>query len=177
MPYYDTHSEAETHRLGIRLGARLRAGDVVLLSGELGAGKSALARGIARGLGAAGPMPSPTFTLMTRYGTDRGFPLYHLDLYRLEDARGFWESGLEEHLGGDGVALVEWPERALEALPARCLVVTLACPAEGSADARRLRATALGGFPSEAAEGLDAEPGEDTDETRGETVAEGEGSP
>jgi len=133
MPQYVTRSEAETHRLGERLGGRLRAGDAVLLTGELGAGKSVLARGIARGLGVAGAMPSPTFTLMAVHRGAR-CPVYHMDLYRLEDASGLYESGLEEYIGGDGVALIEWPERAMEAieaLPARFVWAELRYADEG----------------------------------------------
>ena len=151
MPQYVTRSEAETHRLGERLGGRLRAGDVVLLSGELGAGKSVLARGIARGMGVEGAVPSPTFTLMTVH---RGSlcPLYHMDLYRLKDASALWESGLEEYVGGDGVTLIEWPERALEALPERHLAAEL-CYAEGG-QSRRICLTPRDGFPACVLDGL-----------------------
>lgn len=148
MPREITHDEMETHRLGQCLGGRLRAGDVVLLSGELGAGKSVLARGIACGMGVTGPMPSPTFTLMTQHqGTH--CPLYHMDLYRLEDAHALWESGLEEYIGGDGVALIEWPERALEALPDRHVFVTIHMREDGQA--REICWTPHGGFPLECA--------------------------
>ena len=151
MPRIRTHSEEETRRLGERLGGRLRAGDVVLLSGELGAGKSVLARGIARGMGVAGPVPSPTFVLMT---VNRGarLPLYHMDLYRLEDARALWESGLEEYIGGDGVAVIEWPERALEAMPAKHLAIELS--RGGDAEARDVCLTPCGGFSPELTEAL-----------------------
>jgi len=146
MPQYVTHSEAETHRLGERLGGRLRAGDVVLLSGEMGVGKSVLARGVARGMGVEGAVPSPTFTLMTMHSA-ASCPLYHMDLYRLEDAAALYESGLEEYIGGDGVTLIEWPERAPEALPARHLAAELRYADEGRA--RRIRLTPRGGFPED----------------------------
>jgi len=146
MPHYVTHSEAETHRLGRRLGGRLRAGDTVLLSGELGAGKSVLARGIARGMGVEGAVPSPTFALLAVH---RGAhcPLYHMDLYRLEGASDFYESGLEEYVGGDGVAVIEWPERAMEALPARHLAAGLRYADDGLS--RRICLAARGGFPAD----------------------------
>ena len=96
--------------LGRALGALLLPGDVILLTGDLGAGKSVLARGLARGLGITQAMPSPTFTLMQPY---RGrIPFYHFDLYRLDDPDQFWEAGLDEFVGGDGAAVVEWPDRA-----------------------------------------------------------------
>ena len=135
--------EEDTRRLGARVGALLRAGDVVLLTGDLGAGKSVMARGIASGMGVTGPMPSPTFTLMTSYTAAQGM-LYHLDLYRLEDAQAYWDSGLDEWVGGDGVALVEWPERAEEMLPARHLRVSLTYgEQEGE---RHIALTPCGGF-------------------------------
>jgi len=107
---YITRSEAETLRFAGRLSDMLNAGDSVLLHGDLGAGKSVFARGVARSLGVAGAMPSPTFTLLIPYeGTKK---LYHYDLYRLNDPDEFYAAGLDEFIGGDGVALVEWPEMA-----------------------------------------------------------------
>ena len=108
---YETHSEAETLAFASRLSPMLSAGDVVLLEGDLGAGKSVLARGIARGMGVEGPMPSPTFTLMIPYEA-QGRRLYHFDLYRLADPDEYYAAGLDEFVGGDGVAVVEWPDMA-----------------------------------------------------------------
>ena len=117
-----TKSEAETVRLGKSLAADLQAGDVVLLEGVLGAGKTALARGIAAGLGVPEEeVRSPTFTLVNPY---RGrLPVYHVDLYRIEGARDLDELGLEEILGTDGVAIVEWAERLASWRPPHALVV------------------------------------------------------
>ena len=115
---YITTSEADTMAFAARLAPMLSAGDTVLLSGDLGAGKSVFARGIARGMGIEGPMPSPTFTLMIPYET-AGRKLYHFDLYRLSDPDEYWAAGLDEFVGGDGVAVVEWPRMAeLEPTPA-----------------------------------------------------------
>ena len=99
------------------LASMLDAGDTVLLEGDLGTGKSVMARGVARALGIAGAMPSPTFTLLIPYeGTKK---LYHFDLYRLADPDEFYAAGLDEFVGGDGIALVEWPQMAeLEPVPA-----------------------------------------------------------
>ena len=108
---YITHSEAETTALAMRLSPMLRPGDAVLLSGDLGAGKSVLARGVARGMGIDGAMPSPTFTLMIPYEAG-GKRLYHFDLYRIADPDEFWAAGLDEYVGGDGVAVIEWPDMA-----------------------------------------------------------------
>ncbi|MBR7188965.1 MAG: tRNA (adenosine(37)-N6)-threonylcarbamoyltransferase complex ATPase subunit type 1 TsaE [Clostridia bacterium] len=116
---YETRSEADTMNFAGKLAPMLRAGDTVLLYGDLGAGKSVLARGIARGMGVTGPMPSPSFTLLLPYEGDGGRRLYHFDLYRLADPEEYYAAGLDEFVGGDGVALVEWPQMAeLEAAPA-----------------------------------------------------------
>ncbi|MBP3410884.1 MAG: tRNA (adenosine(37)-N6)-threonylcarbamoyltransferase complex ATPase subunit type 1 TsaE [Clostridia bacterium] len=119
---YLTRSEADTLQFAGRLSDMLKAGDSVLLHGDLGAGKSVFARGVARGMGVTGAMPSPTFTLMIPYEGSK--KLYHFDLYRLNDPDEFYAAGLDEFIGGDGVALVEWPEMA-EIDPVPCLHVTI----------------------------------------------------
>ena len=116
----ETHSAAETRALGEQLAKDMKAGDVVLLEGALGAGKSELARGVAKGLGVTETVTSPSFTILNVYESGR-VPLYHFDWYRLEDAEELYEMGLDEYLGGDGIALVEWPERCPEAVPEHCV--------------------------------------------------------
>jgi len=102
--------EAATAQLGAEIAAGLRAGDVVYLTGDLGMGKSSLARGLIRALTAPDQeVPSPTFTLMQVYGTS-GFDILHLDLYRLSDPEEAHELGLDELLPGS-VLLIEWPDR------------------------------------------------------------------
>lgn len=109
IPETLTNSEEETSAAGERLGATLRAGDVVLLYGELGAGKTAFVRGLARGLGAAeDDVSSPTFTLIQEYAGR--VTLYHVDLYRLEP-REIPDLGLEDLVLGDGVVAIEWADR------------------------------------------------------------------
>jgi tRNA threonylcarbamoyladenosine biosynthesis protein TsaE len=104
-----TASEEETAAVGERLAAQLRPGDVVLLYGELGAGKTAFVRGLARGLGASDiEVSSPTFTLIQEYGGR--VSLYHVDLYRL-DPKEVEDLGLDELVSGDGVVAIEWAER------------------------------------------------------------------
>ncbi|MBQ8072814.1 MAG: tRNA (adenosine(37)-N6)-threonylcarbamoyltransferase complex ATPase subunit type 1 TsaE [Clostridia bacterium] len=117
-------SVEETRALGEKLARELRAGDVILLEGPLGAGKSELARGIAKGLGVVETVTSPSFTILNVYDSGR-LPLYHFDWYRLESAEELYEMGMEEYLGGDGVALVEWPGQAAEALPGDFLMIEL----------------------------------------------------
>jgi tRNA threonylcarbamoyladenosine biosynthesis protein TsaE len=105
-----TTGQDETEGAGERLAASVAAGDVVLLYGELGAGKTAFVRGLARGLGAApDAVTSPTFTLVQEYASPKG-TLYHVDLYRLEPAE-VDDLGLDELVGGEGIVAVEWAER------------------------------------------------------------------
>jgi tRNA threonylcarbamoyladenosine biosynthesis protein TsaE len=105
-----THSEDETASAGERLARSLSPGDVILLYGELGAGKTAFVRGLARGLGGQpDEVSSPTFTLIQEYASPRG-TLYHVDLYRLEPGE-VDDLGLEELAGGDGIVAIEWAER------------------------------------------------------------------
>jgi tRNA threonylcarbamoyladenosine biosynthesis protein TsaE len=119
-----TKTPSETRRLGERIGRMLRAGDVVLLSGELGAGKTVLAQGIGRGLGVTDPIKSSSFVIMNEYD-GRELRLFHADLYRLEDPQQVAELALDE-LASRGVLVVEWPERALAEMPAEHLRVSLA---------------------------------------------------
>ena len=100
----ETHSPEQTEALGRRLGGRLRAGDVVALSGPLGSGKTVLARGLALGAGAAGYMASPSFVLIREYSGP--LRVYHVDLYRLERLEDLETLGLEELLDGVGVVIV-----------------------------------------------------------------------
>ena len=107
---FDTASEAETSAAGESLGKTLRHGDVVLLYGDLGAGKTAFVRGLARGVGAnPDDVSSPTFTLVQEYAGPR-LTLFHVDLYRLAPAE-IDDLGLEELVSGDGVVAIEWAER------------------------------------------------------------------
>jgi tRNA threonylcarbamoyladenosine biosynthesis protein TsaE len=116
---------AATARLGAALACRLGVGDVVALRGELGAGKTELARAIIRAASGdeALTVPSPTFTLAETYDTPPG-PIWHFDLYRLDSPEQVWELGFEEALAG-GISLIEWPERIGPLLPTNRLDVTL----------------------------------------------------
>jgi tRNA threonylcarbamoyladenosine biosynthesis protein TsaE len=118
VPTYRTASEEATIALGEQLGALLPRQRVVLLIGSLGAGKTTLAKGIVRGLGAAEPedVSSPTFTLIHEYGT--GGRVYHIDLYRLDEPAEVATLGLDEIFDRDAVVLIEWGERFPQLLPA-----------------------------------------------------------
>ena len=137
-----THSAEETRRLGERLAGVLRPGDTVLLTGDLGAGKSELARGVARGLGVTETVTSPSFTILNVYESGR-VPFYHFDWYRLESEDELYELGMDEYLGGDGIALVEWPERCRDAVPSDCLKLKLTVTGENS---REITAETVGNF-------------------------------
>src|SRR5512139_234295 len=115
--------EEETRDLGERLGKQLRKGDILLLSGELGAGKTCLTQGIGRGLACDGQVNSPSFVLMNEYAGRE--TLYHVDLYRIEDVEELDELGLWDY-ADKGVLVIEWPERGAELLPGDGLVIELA---------------------------------------------------
>ena len=119
-----------TEAFGLRLARELRAGDVVALFGELGVGKTTLARGILAGLGHDGEVASPTFPIVIPYET-LCFPVWHVDLYRIEDPREIGELALEEALQ-DGALIVEWPERMGRALWPHSLRLTLKREGEGA---------------------------------------------
>ena len=129
---YLCRSEAETEALGARLAAVLSPGDVVAYRGGLGMGKTAFTRGLARGLGYSGRVTSPTFTIVNEYEGGR-LPLFHFDMYRLEDADSLFDIGWEDYLDRGGVCAVEWSENVREALPPDAVTVTIArCPENDS---------------------------------------------
>ena len=123
MPVYRTKSEEETVALGERLAAELPRRAVVLLIGNLGAGKTTLAKGIAHGRGAAGhdEVSSPTFTLIHEYGTG----VYHIDLYRLDEPREVATLGLDELFDRDALVLIEWGERFPELMPSNRIEIRI----------------------------------------------------
>ncbi|EEG79031.1 tRNA (adenosine(37)-N6)-threonylcarbamoyltransferase complex ATPase subunit type 1 TsaE [Dethiobacter alkaliphilus] len=118
-----THSEEETEQVAAELGKSLFPGAVVLLQGDLGAGKTVFARGVGQGLGVATHIQSPTFTLMNAH--QGRIPFYHFDLYRLESEEELFELGMEEYLDGDGVSLLEWAEKFPEYFTLPVLQVTI----------------------------------------------------
>ena len=119
MATFISHSPAETEALGEKFGRAAQRGWVIALSGDLGAGKTQFVRGLARGLGCAGRVHSPTFTLVNEYGGGR-LKLFHLDLYRLETAEQILSAGIEEYLSPDGVSVIEWAERIYDLRFAIC---------------------------------------------------------
>ena len=132
---YLTHNEIETEALGETLARRLGPGDVVAYRGDLGAGKTAFTRGLARGLGCTGRVTSPTFTVVNEY--EGRLPLFHFDLYRLAGEEELCDVGWEDYLDRGGVCAVEWSERAEAALPRETVWVSIRRCAE-SEDWRRI---------------------------------------
>lgn len=111
-----THSDEETEQVGAAFAKTLRPGDVVTLDGDLGAGKTAFARGVVRGLGYQGRVTSPTFAIANEYSTPGGV-VAHFDLYRIVDQEALFELGFEEYLDGERILLIEWSQNAGALLP------------------------------------------------------------
>jgi tRNA threonylcarbamoyladenosine biosynthesis protein TsaE len=133
---YITHSEEETEKIGAALAARLRAGDVVAMTGDLGAGKTVFIRGLGRALGVTDRITSPTYTVVNEYeGT---IPLFHFDMYRLSGAEDLFGIGWDDYLRRGGVCAVEWSERAEGLLPLGAYTVDIARLDE---DTRRISIT------------------------------------
>lgn len=126
-----TQTREDTQNLGMQLAATLKRGDVVLMTGDMGAGKSEFSRGVARGLGITCAVPSPSFTILNVYEEGR-IPLFHFDWYRIGDESELTDMGLDEYVGGDGVALIEWHERAPYLIPETALEVRLEPQEDGS---------------------------------------------
>ncbi|CAH0418781.1 tRNA threonylcarbamoyladenosine biosynthesis protein TsaE [Periweissella ghanensis] len=121
MKTFKINDAATTQALGQRLGQIVSAGDVILLDGDLGAGKTTFTKGLALGLGIERNIKSPTFTIIREYKTGR-LPLYHMDVYRLEDGGGD-ELGLDEYFNGNGVCVVEWSQFVASELPTEYLKI------------------------------------------------------
>ena len=121
---YLSHSPEETEQLGEQLGRTLRPGSVVAYRGDLGMGKTAFTRGLARGLGCTCRVTSPTFTTVNEYSG--ALPLFHFDMYRLDSSDELFDIGWEDYLSRGGVCAVEWSERVEDALPDDTLWVSIA---------------------------------------------------
>lgn len=132
-----THGPAQTEAVAAAVHGLIRPGDVVLLIGDLGAGKTAFARGFARAAGVEGPVTSPTFTLVHQYRAAQGV-LLHVDAYRLDGPGGYDDLGLDEALDDGAVALVEWGDVVAAAVGPEHLDVRIAWVGDGEDDAREL---------------------------------------
>ena len=112
---YTTHSTSETEAVAFALGEKLKPGTILAYRGDLGAGKTAFTRGLARGLGYQEPVTSPTYTIVNEYLGGR-LPLFHFDMYRLASSDDLWDIGWEDYLDRGGVCAVEWSENVADAL-------------------------------------------------------------
>ena len=122
MIFY-SKSEKETFQLAKSLANNVKSGDVFLVEGDLGVGKSVFIRGIARALGVNDPMPSPTFTILNEY---KGiFPVYHFDFYRLNDSFELYEIGFEDYIYSKGVSFIEWPSKGGDLIPNQAIRVNI----------------------------------------------------
>ncbi|MBR3367319.1 MAG: tRNA (adenosine(37)-N6)-threonylcarbamoyltransferase complex ATPase subunit type 1 TsaE [Lachnospiraceae bacterium] len=133
----ESHSREETLAIGRKLGEAAQAGEIYALVGDLGTGKTVFSKGFAEGLGVTETVSSPTFTILQIYEDGR-LPLYHFDVYRIEEPEEMEEVGLDEYLEGDGVCLIEWPERIAEMLPAQVRTVRIERDPERDPSWRRI---------------------------------------
>lgn len=113
--HFRTKSSDETERIGFKLGSLLKRGSIVLVSGDLGVGKTVLTKGIAKGMGIDDYVTSPTFMIVNEHMGE--IPLYHFDVYRIDDYRELYDIGYEEYFYGDGVCVIEWPEKIMPLIP------------------------------------------------------------
>ena len=118
-----SYSEEQTYSLGKWVGKNLSPGDIILLFGDMGSGKTVLSRGIAHGAAVTGMIPSPTFTIMNTY--IGRMPIYHFDIYRLNEPEELYDLDYEDYFFGNGVSIVEWPERLDYLLPEEYLKVSI----------------------------------------------------
>ncbi|NLY71682.1 MAG: tRNA (adenosine(37)-N6)-threonylcarbamoyltransferase complex ATPase subunit type 1 TsaE [Clostridiales bacterium] len=117
-------NEKQTEELGLRRAEGLKADTVIALIGDLGSGKTALTKAIAKGLGIEQQVTSPTFTIIQEYSGGR-LPLYHFDVYRLEDEEDMYELGYEEYFYGDGVCVIEWADQIKGLLPKNTIYINI----------------------------------------------------
>ena len=136
----ETGTPEETFDLGFKLGQEAAAGQVYCLEGDLGVGKTVFAQGLAKGLGIAEAVNSPTFTILRSYEEGR-LPFYHFDVYRIADVEEMDEIGYEDCFYGDGVSLVEWPGRIREIIPENAVWISIVKDVERGFDYRRITVT------------------------------------
>ena len=134
---FETHSAEETFEIGKKLGEEAMPGEVYLLTGDLGAGKTVFAKGFASGLGITKEVTSPTFTIMHIYDEGR-LPLYHFDVYRIDNAEDLMDTGSDEYFYGNGVCLVEWADRIADFLPDNSISVEIKKDYENGDDIRHI---------------------------------------
>lgn len=140
MEKYESFSADDTYEIGRKMGEAAKAGEVYALIGDLGVGKTVFTKGFARGLGITESVNSPTFTILQIYEEGR-IPLYHFDVYRIEDPEEMEEVGFDDYVYGDGVSLIEWAGRIAEILPEDTRVVRIEKDLEKGLDYRSISIT------------------------------------
>lgn len=138
----ETGSPEETYGLGVKLGSQAQPGQIYCLDGDLGVGKTVFTQGFAEGLGIAGPVNSPTFTILQQYEDGR-LPLYHFDVYRISDVCEMDEIGYEDCFYGEGVCLIEWSQLIPEILPDEVVKIRIEKDLERGFDYRRISVEGL----------------------------------
>jgi tRNA threonylcarbamoyladenosine biosynthesis protein TsaE len=133
----ESFCEEDTFQIGYELGLKTEKGDIYLLNGDLGAGKTIFAKGFAKGLGIIEDVTSPTFTILHQYEEGR-LPLYHFDVYRIRSTEEMDDLGFEDYLYGIGVCLIEWAEQIEEILPETCTNIVLERKSEKGYNYRRI---------------------------------------
>lgn len=134
---YESQSAEETRLLGKKIGEHARGGEIILLNGDLGVGKTVFSKGLGSGLGIEEPISSPTFTVLQIYESGR-IPLYHFDVYRIADVEEMDEIGYEDYFYGNGVCLIEWAELIAEILPSEVIRVTIEKDLQKGLDYRKI---------------------------------------
>lgn len=137
MKVIETFSAQETFELGKKIAEEATKGQIFCLDGDLGTGKTVFTQGFARGLSIDGPVNSPTFTILQIYDDGR-LPLYHFDVYRIEDPEELYEVGLDDYLYGDGVCLIEWASMISELIPGDAVHIKLEKQPEKGFDYRKI---------------------------------------
>ncbi|MBR5932179.1 MAG: tRNA (adenosine(37)-N6)-threonylcarbamoyltransferase complex ATPase subunit type 1 TsaE [Lachnospiraceae bacterium] len=136
----ESQNEKDTYQLGYEVGENAEPGDVYCLDGDLGVGKTVFAAGFAKGLGIGTPICSPTFTILQTYEEGR-IPLYHFDVYRIEDVDEMDEIGFDEYAFGDGACIIEWGQQIAEILPETTHYITIEKDPEKGFDYRKITIT------------------------------------
>lgn len=134
---FESFSAEDTFTFAKELGQTCKGGEIILLHGELGVGKTVFSQGLGKGLGIEEPISSPTFTILQIYEEGR-LPLFHFDVYRIADIEEMDEIGYEDYFFGEGVCLIEWASRISEILPADCVSITIEKVLEKGLDYRRI---------------------------------------
>lgn len=133
----ETNSDKDTFEFGKQLGEKAEPGTVICLDGDLGTGKTVIAKGIAAGLGIKEPVSSPTFTVIKEY-TEGRLPFYHFDVYRIEDPLEMEEIGYEDYFYGNGVTVIEWSDMIKELIPEKAMKIRLVKDLANGFDYRRI---------------------------------------